>query len=367
MARKRNKVSVEELKSLRKEIEERIDFKIQFSKDCFRLAELIYRVTKSYISASTVRRIWGFEKSDFSFSYSTMDILRSFLETYRSLTASNHTMADFVLEFFQPLHFENISPDDKTFQASCRRIALLLRNDQSLFDAVYERLAQTDEGRQFYFELFPDYEFLLRGQSKGYEAYLNYSTTKSDKIFAHCILFFAAYLNGDNVKMIYHAELAADLFDDSVNLHPFVLGRFYFTQIVANLNNARGYWVLDAKKVEIEVCRNVQGFFREFPGFHYFVCDALRIAELWEDLLFFSSVALTEFPRFSEFEWKGYYQQLEMFNSIALYNKNEQAIALRMMKNIAPNSFYFISSGYFEGIFNFWKSKIHSSNKFLDI
>jgi hypothetical protein len=367
MARKRNMVNDEELSTLKREIEARLDFKIKFSKDCLKLSEMIYQVTKSYISASTIRRIWGFEKSDFSLSYGTMDILRGFLQMQVSNVSGRSELADFVLDFFKPLHFENISQDDKAFQASCRRIALLLRKDQLLFDAVYEQLAQVDEGRKFYYELFPDYEFLSCGQDKGYEAYLNYSTTKSDKIFAHCILFFAAHLKGDDVKMIYHAELAAELFDDSVNLHPFVLGRFYFTQIVANLNNARGYWVLDAKKVEIEVCRNVQGFFREFPGFHYFVCDALRIAELWEDLLFFSSVALTEFPRFSEFEWKGYYQQLEMFNSIALYNKKEHAQALRIVKNISPKSFYFISSGYFEGIFNFWKSKIQSSNKFLDI
>lgn len=367
MARKRNMVSDEELSALKSEIEARIDFKIRFSKDCLKLSELIYQVTKSYISASTIRRIWGFEKSNFSLSYVTLDILNCFVQLQFPETAVSTDLADFVFDFFKPLHFENISQDDKAFQAGCRRIALLLRKDQLLFDAVFEQLAQADEGRKFYYELFPDYEFLSRGQDRGYEAYLNYSTTKSDIIFAHCILFFAAHLKADNVKMIYHAELAADLFDDSVNLHPFVLGRFYFTQIVANLNNTRAHWVSEAKKVEAEVCRNAQGFFREFPGFHYFVCDALRIAELWEDLMFFSSVALTEFPRFSEFEWKGYYQQLEMFNSIALYNKKEHALALRMMKNISPNSFYFISAGYFEEIFNFWKSKIQSSNKFLDI
>ncbi len=360
MARKRNKVSVEELKSLRKEIEERIDFKIQFSKDCFRLAELIYRVTKSYISASTVRRIWGFEKSDFSFSYSTMDILRSFLETYRSLTASNHTMADFVLEFFQPLHFENISPDDKTFQASCRRIALLLRNDQSLFDAVYERLAQTDEGRQFYFELFPDYEFLLRGQSKGYEAYLNYSTTKSDKIFAHCILFFSALLGSDRSKMRFHAGQAFELFDKDLQLHPFVLGRFYFTQIVANLNHSRERWLKKARLAEAKIERNAHGVFKEFPGFHYFVCDALLYVEEWEELCYFSSVALGEFEKFSEFEWKGYYDQLEMFQAIAFYHLGDKKKACDIFSAIDPNKFYFISRGYFQEIFAFWSKKIKS-------
>ena len=358
MARKRNMVSDEELSTLKREIEARLDFKIQFSKDCLKLSEMIYQVTKSYISASTIRRIWGFEKSDFSLSYGTMDILRGFLQMQLSNVSGRSELADFVLDFFKPLHFENISQDDKAFQASCRRIALLLRKDQLLFDAVYEQLAQADEGRKFYYELFPDYEILSRGQDKGYEAYLNYSTTKSDKIFAHCILFFAAHLKGDNVKMIYHAELAADLFDDSVNLHPFVLGRFYFTQIIADLNNSRDYWIKEAIVTESEIERNVHGSFTEFPGFHYFVCDALRIAGLWEELLLLSSVAIDEFPRYSEFEWKGYYQQMEMFQAMALFYKGNREVALKLIKRINPDKFYFISKEYFTGILNDFKSNM---------
>ncbi len=349
-------VNDEELSTLKREIEARLDFKIQFSKDCLKLSEMIYQVTKSYISASTIRRIWGFEKSDFSLSYGTMDILRGFLQMQVSDVSGRSDLGDFVLDFFRPLHFENISLDDKVFQASCRRIALLLRKDQLLFDAVYEQLAQADEGRKFYYELFPDYEFLSRGQDKGYEAYLNYSTTKSDIIFAHCILFFAAHLKGDNVKMIYHAELAADLFDDSVNLHPFVLGRFYFTQIIADLNNSRDYWVREAIIVESKIERNSRGAFTEFPGFHYFVCDALRIVGLWEELLLFSSTALDEFPRYSEFEWKGYYQQIEMFKAMALFFKGDRVVAQKIIKRINPDKFYFISKIYFTDILKDFKS-----------
>jgi hypothetical protein len=359
MARKKNSVDIDLIHKLKLQVEELVGFRILISKDCLKLSELIYKSTKNNLSASTLRRLWGFETSTFSPAYSTIEILQKFVgvEGPRQELSS---MAQFVIDFYQPLHFENISPDDKSFQASCRRIALLLRNDESLFNSVYDSLAGTVHGRKFYYELFPDYEFLLHGQSKGYEAFLKYAETKSDMIFAHCILFFTAHLNGDKGKMQFHAVRSKELFDDVNHLHPFVLGRFFFTQIIADVNDARDYWLEEAKREEAKINRKGQGAFTEFPGFHYFVCDALRYVEKWEALLYFSSIALNEFDRFSEFEWKGYYAQLEMFQAIAFFELGEKENAKVLFANIDPSSFYFISERYFQKIFEFWSKKIKS-------
>ena len=358
MARKRNSVSEVELSKLKHDIQSRISFEIQFSKDCLKLSELIYQETKSYISASTVRRIWGFEKSDFSLSYGTMEILRNFAYNQPLGNLNWSEKAKFILDFFNPLHFEDIVENDKIFQASCRRVAILLRNDRNLFDEVSSELASSFIGRKFYFELFPDYEFLKSGQDKGFEAYLNHSKSINDKIYGHSILFFAAYLNGQEERMQFHCRTTKEFSSDLSAIHPFVLGRYFFMQIVGSEGDERSEWVCKALILEGEISRSDIGEFKEFPGFHYFVCDALRIVKDWKNLEYTSLKALSDFVRYPEFEWKGYYQQLELFYGISLFENDKKSEAKKILKNISPDGFYFISDNYFREIFEFWKKRV---------
>lgn len=358
MARKRNSVSEVELSKLKHDIQSRIDFEIQFSKDCLKLSELIYQETKSYISASTVRRIWGFEKSDFSLSYATMDILRNFARVQNMPNTNWSEKTKFILDFFNPLHFEAIDENDKIFQASCRRVAMLLRNDRDLFNEVSSELASSFIGRKFYFELFPDYEFLKSGQEKGFETYLIHSKSIQDKVYGHSILFLAAYLNGQKEKMEFHCSATKDVLSKGCTIHPFVLGRYFFMQIIGSENDERIEWINDAIRYERKIPRSDIGEFKEFPGFHYFVCDALRIVEDWKNLDYMSLKALSDFVRYPEFEWKGYYQQLELFHGISLFQNDKKAEAKSLLKNISPEGFYFISDNYFREIFEFWRKRI---------
>ena len=358
MARKRNSVSEVELSKLKHDIQSRISFEIQFSKDCLKLSELIYQETKSYISASTVRRIWGFEKSDFSLSYSTMDILRNFA---RVQAVPNHNWSEkakFILDFFNPLHFEEIDENDKSFQASCRRVAMLLRNDRDLFEEVSAELASNYIGRKFYFELFPDYEFLKSGQDRGFEAYLIHSKSVQDKVYGHSILFFAAYLNKQKEKMQLHYRATKNVLSELSAIHPFVLGRYFFMQILGSEGVERSEWINEAIRFEGKISRSEIVGFKEFPGFHYFVCDACRIVKDWKNLEYMSIKALSDFPRYPEFEWKGYYQQLELFHGISLFQNDKKAEAKSLLKNISPEGFYFISDNYFREIFEFWRKRI---------
>ena len=322
MARKRNSVSDVELSRLKDEIQSRIDFEIKFSKDCLKLSELISQVTKSYISASTVRRIWGFEKSDFSLSYGTMEILRNFAHNQPLGNLNWSEKAKFILDFFNPLHFEDIVENDKIFQASCRRVAILLRNDRNLFDEVSSELASSFIGRKFYFELF------------------------------------AAYLNGQEERMQFHCRTTKEFSSDLSAIHPFVLGRYFFMQIVGSEGDERSEWVCKALILEGEISRSDIGEFKEFPGFHYFVCDALRIVKDWKNLEYTSLKALSDFVRYPEFEWKGYYQQLELFYGISLFENDKKSEAKKILKNISPDGFYFISDNYFREIFEFWKKRV---------
>ena len=102
-----------------------------------------------YISESTLKRFLGFHDSGFAPSYDTIKILKEFISmSKQKKTESSVSMENFVLDFFNPLHFENIKKEDKGFLAACRSIALLLRNNKSLFEKVMTPLAQVKTGLQ---------------------------------------------------------------------------------------------------------------------------------------------------------------------------------------------------------------------------
>ena len=110
-------------------------------------------------------------------------------------------------------------------------------------------------------------------------------------------------------------------------------------------------------KVEKLQPRNAKELFREFPGFHYFVCDGLWHAEEYEHLLKISEIALTDFEKHEEFIWNGYYDQLHLYQGLALSKLGKTKEASTKIKKIQPASFYFISKKYFTELFEGLKSK----------
>ena len=188
MARKPNPITQKEIVDLRRQIEKTNGNSIRNPVDCKDLVLKISKATGKYISESTLKRFLGFHDSGFAPSYDTIKILKEFVSlSKQKKTESSVSMENFVLDFFNPLHFENIKKEDKGFQAACRSIALLLRNNKSLFEKVMSPLAQSKMGRVFYYELFPDYEILSSFQYKGYEAYLENEKSYEGKMFANCL------------------------------------------------------------------------------------------------------------------------------------------------------------------------------------
>ena len=352
MARKRNVISPGEWNRLKQEVESCLDSPILYSKDCIRLSQLIFETTRSIISPNTLRRFWGFEYSAFFPSYSTVEILELFI----SLSRKNKVHSDqalFVLDFFEPLHFQDIGIDDKTFQASCRKIALFLKSNPHVFQEVMIPLAQSALGRKYFYELFPDYSWLNQGLDLGYHHYLAHSVSKNDLLFGHAILFFSAYLKSDRLVMEDAFLAIHRIWNDlKGEVHPFVAGRVYFTFIMMSDADNLSSILEAAREYEKKLSRNAVGEFKEFPGFHYFVADALYQKALLQDLFFFTNIALNEFPVFHEFEWKGYYDQLRVFHAFALSGLKKKKEALNLLRSVKTSDYYFISKEYYTQIYH---------------
>lgn len=98
-----------------------------------------------------------------------------------------------------------------------------------MFDEVKGILAKSELGRKFFYELVPDYDWLMKGLLDGYRDYLQFSTSRNDRLFGLSIFFYHAYLTNNKSLMInYAAEIRETWERESGDVHPFVLGRCFF-------------------------------------------------------------------------------------------------------------------------------------------
>ena len=361
MGRKPNTILQSEVVELISLLKKKGSVPIENLADCKLLSNNIFAVTGKYISESTIKRFFGFHQSKFQPASETVKILKEYISIDIYKLSNNNVSVDFILDFFNPRHFENIEKSDKSFQAASRSIALSLKKNPVLFEKVMEPIAKSKFGRAFYYELFPDYDCLADFQYKGYEKYLEYEKSYEGKIFANCILFLKYLFENNLVMMKSQWTIILKLYKKDKTLHPFVLGRVYQIKLIGsfyflktNLNSIINEVFLLEKKQS----RSTKGMFKEFPGFHYFVCDGLWHSEFYKELFKLSKTALTEFKQYDEFKWKGYYDELYLYNSLALVKLNEPKEAAKQIKFINPDKFYFISKGYYDLLFKELKNSL---------
>jgi hypothetical protein len=358
MARKKNSISKLEIATIQNDIKTKCIFVVENAIDCKSLSNHILLTTGKYLSFSTLKRFFGFNKSDFSPSYDTIKILKEYITLCTK--QKQVSVAQIVIDFYTPKHFKEISKSDQSFQAASRTMALLLRENKNLFEETMLPLAQSKFGRAFYFELFPDYEILSAFQYKGYEHYLKFEETHEGKLFANCVLFLKYFFDNDHKMMTFYLNKASIEYKKTNQFHPFVWGRYYQINLIYSFhfNKKMISKIIDEMyKSEKVQSRNEKGMFREFPGFHYFVCDGLWHAEEYKHLLKISEIALTEYEKHEEFIWKGYYDHLQIYHGLALSKFGKTKEASTKIKKIQPESFYFISKKYFTELFEVLKQK----------
>lgn len=293
MARTSNKVSKKQLIQLRKEVVSNAVFPIQNPIDCEKLSELIFRKTKLYISAATLKRFLGFYKSEFNPSYQTLEILSVFcgykswmdyIKPNKQLESVTNEELTFFKTIFNLKDYSIISDHDETMQMVSRRIAERLREDPKAFKSILPDLAKNKLAQVFYFEHFPDYDNLVSYQYKGYIEYLKNKKTPEAQIFGNSILFFCAYLKMDTELMVKYNHQLMNI-EVPEDIHPMPLGRYYqclilFQHVVEkkSIDNTLKHIFATEKRLP-----RTGLHFTNFPGFHYFIADALVLTGYYKE------------------------------------------------------------------------------------
>ena len=85
-------------------------------------------------------------------------------------------------------------------------------------------------------------------------------------------------------------------------------------------------------------------------------------AQEYEHLYNISEIALNDFKKHTEFIWKGYYDQLHLYQGLALSKLGKTKEDTKKLKLIRPDSFYFISKKYFQGLHTVLKKNCNSKS-----
>lgn len=363
MPRKPSKVSEEQKSLLASRLIKATGVVIETNRDCVRLASEIEEATNKRVSPSTLRRFFNLEFSPFNMSSYTIEVIEEYVLIRESVLTGNNELKNFILEIFSPHHYEDVSTLDTSMHAVYRKIAIILRLNEPLFLMVMEDLAKSRTGRNFYYELFPDYETLTMFQYKGYECYLRHSRSQNDIVFALSLLIKSANDRNDNYELNSYLNTLKSMEVDPKNLHPFVLGRYLSTLIRFTTSAAEKRFVLREVEARIQGCQpDKKIVFGQFPGFHYFVADALIDAGEVNLLKRVLKDAEMRYPRMREFEWKGYYDQFELFQAWYCFLRGNHRKAESILAGVNPNKFYFISSTYFIKRLNLLKNLLARSS-----
>ncbi len=362
MARRINEIKKPDLISLQKKVEAVAGFTIKNPVDCEQLSDSIFKKTKFYISSATLKRFMGFYDSGFKSSYQTLDILsiycghdgwNNFINpTNRDINITDEEIT-FLKNIFNLKDYNQILDHDETMQMVSRRIAERLREAPESIEKIVPFLAKNKLSQVFYFEHFPDYDYLVSYQYKGYIEYLKHKKTTEAQIFGNCILFFRAFLIMDKELMkVYHQNLIN--IEITEDIHPMPLGRYYKCLILFEhfvMQKSISKILQHIYSIEKRLPR-IGLHFKNFPGFHYFVADSLILCGYYKDTLKLIELATKNYTIHREFVWKGYYRQFQLMMAEANYRLNRKWKSLALIEKINPSNFYFISQTYFTVRYN---------------
>jgi hypothetical protein len=391
---------------IKKAIEKQFDKSIQNRRDCEQLSVMIYEKTGKIISYNTIRRFYNLagEKNITKISSATLDIFANFCgspnyEKFLIGKDLSNTDLEYILtlslkyqqesainieeiklladqHFDNPLFYNFIN--DLVFHAFLKKdivfikalfsiiilfenkhylyshiyyliqtIGIQLRNYPEIQEAVWEEWAKSTYGRQMYFELFVDMDYLFTQHYKGMEAYLAHSSKPEELLFSHVLLFWRIYFLGDNNQLEIQFE-AIKKIDLTTDIHPIPIARSLSCTCVyekmktgilsEQTKNEISYWITTIKTSLVEG--------KQIPNFHFWLCEGLIVAHENELVLALIQDVKTNYFNDNTYFNNGGYERLKVYEALAYARLNNNKKAKILGKLIDRNRFFAFSKTY---------------------
>ncbi len=336
--------------------------------DCDKLADVVTRKTNQFINGISFKRLYGFTKYPFNPSYQTLDILAQYVgkkdwydfqQSFGDPSEISNSELELMLSVYNFDFINQIDNYEGGIQSVSRLIALRLRDNPEAFKRVAENLASNPNSQVFFIEHFPDYDNLINYYHIAFEEYLKHKHTSEAQLFGNCVLFLKGFWEDNESECIQRINNINEVgVNDSI--HPYVIGRYYGCNILYKhfFGNKEVEFLIE-KTFEVSNRMPVDGkHFIDFPAFQYIVSEAMLHCEKHEACIKMVDEAFERYPLKMEFVRKGYYRQLQLFKSIALWKLGRERESIDLFDKINPSNFYFFSRKYYTAIYLLQKLRI---------
>jgi len=266
---------------------------IKYSFQCEELSKHIKKMTGSYISAQTLRRLYGFIKSDFYPSIKTVNVLslyngfpnwHSFTEQHTNKNFQALTLdqeASLYLSFYE---IDIKEERDMNYHNAAKNIALRILFNPQLLSKLSSSLAGNPVSQIYFFERFPYTDGLGSPiYKRSIQQYLQKNTTEA-QIYGNSLLFLSAFLC-DKPKELNRTFDQLVQFKIDENIHPFAIARYlgskllYYQsknkslkELMDQINEWNNFFLL---KEKISIW--------QYPYFQHLVACYLNLAGLFDE------------------------------------------------------------------------------------
>lgn len=331
MSRPKNAVDKKQIKQLINFTSQTFGKPLTHSFESEILSERIKESTGKEVSPQTLRRFFGFLKTEFRPSIKTLNALAEYSgfsswHAFTEQSSSNYhpltldQEANLYLDFYK---IEMQAEGDMNYHNASRNIAFRILFNPALLSKLSPSLAKNPVSQVYFFERFPYIDGLCTDYKRSIQLYLQKKEGES-QIFGNSLLFLSAFLCKK------HKELKTYL--DRINkvalqkaMHPFTIARYIGSNILYQqlINGDASPWIETANKWNQYFLQKGNIGFWRYPYFQHMICDYLNLTGLFKES---HQIALTInlFGKNYEME-KGYPEALEVIRQIAHHTSSTEA------------------------------------------
>ena len=334
---------------------------IKTSGDCLLLSNDIFDKISFKVNSNTLRRFFKLVKSNHLPSLTTLDILSKYcgfnsFDEFLRLKNKNHVTdnkdhyGDSILNYLVSLFREPYVKEfeNKTFTAIVKETIIFLERHPELIDKFQRAISKTKNGQDFYFEHFINLDKLNSFYGEGLRYYILEKKTTEAQIFGHALLCLKSWLTGNDLEVARHYKHLNEC-RITKELHPFLLGRFFASQLLyADLYH------LSAKKIFAEarqIHRSIQyteikNKYQLFPCFEYIICPILFFTGHYEEALYYINYYLDNYRQKPSKIDAAFYQRMDLYTALVFMKTGREKEAYHLYKKIFPSNFSFLSKKY---------------------
>lgn len=332
------------INALKHKLEHVYGMPVKSGNQCHDLSDFIYRETGELISFQTLRRFFGFIKTNSDPSFNTLNIISKVcgFQHFEDFCDQENAISKAPNLIEQVFSISLRKEYDLNYHLVCRNIAQYLYNDLGELNKNIRFLSNSKTAHLFFFERFP---FIDHINHPIYKRALELFKKKADDlpaiVFVDSLNYLGDYLRSGKVSRLPNTISL----NNYAKLHPFLQARVLGSYLLSGVKKE------DILKRVCKISEKENNDYKRsqsFPLFTYMIADYLILLDLFE-VAFDVMSPFFDARKIKPSGWleTGYYETFELLYCMALQGLGEEANAKKEFQHINIKHIHFIFHKYY--------------------